>query len=85
MKEERWWSDTKGYKRRPDLDEPEILHTCNGYSFPQFCGFEDEKGETHLISRCIAITIGLIGLKDCPDWQMTWDEYGQMMERRRNK
>ena len=74
---EKWWGFTKGWKHRPDLDEPELKHTCGDFTFPQFCGFEDSEGQTHLISRFMALALGLVGLKDVPKRKMTFAEWGR--------
>ena len=73
---------TQGWKHNPEGDEPELMHSCNGYSYPQFCDFLDEQGNHHLISRVAAVALGLIGLADSPDRQMTWEEYRKLKEKR---
>jgi len=70
------WGFTKNWKHRPDLGVPELYHEGSMPSpFPQQVGFEDEKGETHLIGKLMAIALGLIGIADVKDEKMSWTEY----------
>lgn len=65
---------TEGWTYNPSGNEPELVHS-NGQSFPQFVEFLDQEGNRHLISRMAAVALGLIGLAECPDWSMSWEEW----------
>ena len=83
MKEK--WGFTSGWTSYPPADEPELVHTCTmggkEVTYPPFLGFKDKLGQTHRISKVIAVAIGLVGLNE-PTMRMTWEEWGRFKEKK---
>lgn len=67
-------------KRRPELDEPELIISGRG-TFPQQVGFENRLGGEFTMSHIQAIAQGLIGLHEVPEMAVTMEAQIHRKER----